>query len=148
MRRDEHKRDQPDIGVLAAWLLFSVQDELFERLAALGFDDVRPRHGAVLAFVDPEGTRPSELARTARRRKQTLGAILDDLVRLGYVTRLPDPGDRRASLIVPTERGSRFLDASDEIVRAIEAEQAALIGPAAYARLKQQLVRIAAARRD
>jgi DNA-binding MarR family transcriptional regulator len=139
MRRDQRKREDPDIGVLAARLLFAVQGDLFARLAELGFDDVRARHGAVLAYLDPEGTRPGELARTSGRRKQTIGAILDDLERLGYVERRPDPEDRRASLIVPTERGRRFITASDAIVGEIERGHAAVLGEEAYVRLKAEL---------
>jgi DNA-binding MarR family transcriptional regulator len=147
MRREQHKQADPDIGVLAAWLLFSVQEELFGRLAQLGFDDVRPRHGAVLAYLDPSGTRPTELARLSQRRKQTIGAILDDLERLGYVERRPDPEDRRAALIVPTDRGRRFIEASDSIVGEIEARQGGVIGERPYAQLKQQLHTIVRARR-
>jgi DNA-binding MarR family transcriptional regulator len=139
VRRDQRKRDDPDIGVLAARLLFAVQGELFERLAELGFDDVGPRHGAVLAYLDPEGTRPGELARLSGRRKQTIGAILDDLESLGYINRRPDPDDRRASLIVPTGRGLRFIEQSDAIVGNIEARHAESTGARAYARLKRQL---------
>jgi DNA-binding MarR family transcriptional regulator len=139
MRRDERKRDDPDIGVLAARLLFAVQGELFERLAEAGYGDVRPRHGAVLAYLDPAGTRPGELARLAGRRKQTVGAIIDDLERLGYVSRSPDPHDRRAALVVPTERGRQFIEASDAIVAEIEHAQAASAGPQAYAHMKRAL---------
>jgi hypothetical protein len=39
----------PDLGVLAGRLLFAVQDELFSTPAAKGFDDLHPRHGAVMA---------------------------------------------------------------------------------------------------
>jgi DNA-binding MarR family transcriptional regulator len=136
---EQRKLDDADIGMLAARLLFSVQRELFARLAELGFDDVRPRHGAVLAYLDPDGTRPGELARLSGRRKQTIGAIIDDLERLGYVTRRPDRLDRRAALIVPTDRGLRFIEASGAIVSEIELHQAAAVGTQAYARLKQQL---------
>lgn len=137
--RTARKLHDPDIGVLAARLLFAVQRELFDRLHELGFDDVRPRHGAVLAYLDESGLRPGELARHSGRRKQTLGAILDDLERLGYVVRRPDPDDRRASLIVPTRRGLRFMRASDKIITEIEAHQSAQIGAAAYGELKHHL---------
>ena len=63
--------------MLAARLLFAVQRELFDRLRELGFDDVRPRHGAVLAYLDEVGVRPGDLARQSGRRKQTIGAILE-----------------------------------------------------------------------
>ncbi|MBV9002979.1 MAG: MarR family transcriptional regulator [Solirubrobacterales bacterium] len=117
----------------------SAQRELFDRLRELGFDDVRPRHGAALAYLDEAGVRPGELARQAGRRKQTIGAILDDLERLGYVARRPDPQDRRAALIVPTARGLAFMRASDAIIAEIEAHHAARIGSAAYREVKHHL---------
>jgi DNA-binding MarR family transcriptional regulator len=139
VRRDDRKARDPDIGILAARLLFAVQRELFGRLHELGFDDVRPRHGAVLAYLDEAGVRPGELARQAARRKQTIGAILDDLERLGYITREPDPQDRRAALVVPTDRGLAFMQASDSIIGEIESRQATRIGVPAYAQLKHDL---------
>jgi DNA-binding MarR family transcriptional regulator len=139
VRRDERKAKQPDIGVLAAQLLLAVQRELFSRLRGCGFDDVRPRHGAVLAYLDEAGVRPGELARLSGRRKQTIGAMLDDLERLGYIRRQPDPQDRRASLIVPTDRGRAFMHASDAIISEIESQHAERIGPGAYAQLKRCL---------
>jgi DNA-binding MarR family transcriptional regulator len=139
MGRYARKAQDPDIGVLAARLLFAVQRELFARLRELGFDDVRPRHGAVLAYLDEAGVRPGELARQSGRRKQTIGAILDDLERLGYVTRRPDPHDRRAALILPTARGLEFMCASDTIIAEIEAHHAARIGARMYAEVKRHL---------
>ncbi len=139
MGRYARKAQNPDIGILAARLLFALQRELFARLRELGFDDVRPRHGAVLAYLDEAGVRPGELARQSGRRKQTIGAIPDDLEHLGYVTRRPDPDDRRAALIVPTARGLEFIRASDKIVAEIEAHHAAQIGGSAYAEVKHHL---------
>lgn len=125
--------------MLAARLLFDVQRDLFGRLRELGFDDVRPRHGAVLAYLDEAGVRPGELARQSGRRKQTIGAIIDDLERLGYICRRSDPQDRRASLIVPTDRGLAFMRVSDSIIGEIESRQAARIGTSAYNQLKRRL---------
>jgi len=52
MKRSARKLAEPDLGVLAARLLFEVQGEIFRGTAEQGFDDVRPRHGAVLAYLD------------------------------------------------------------------------------------------------
>jgi DNA-binding MarR family transcriptional regulator len=104
MERSARKLAEPDLGVLAARLLFRVQGELFHRTAEQGFDDLRPRHGAVLAYLDEDGIRLADLARIAGRNKQTIAAIVDELEALGYVYRADDPADRRAKLIVPTER--------------------------------------------
>jgi DNA-binding MarR family transcriptional regulator len=121
-----------DLGMLATRLLFGLQSELFRRSAEHGFDDLRPRHGAVTAYLDVEGLRQTELTRLAGRNKQTIGAIIDELEQLGYVTRVPDPADRRAKLIVPTERGRRMMTLADQIVADIEAEYAAKVGQDAY----------------
>ena len=105
-----------DLGVLAGRLLFAVQGELFRRLHEEGFDDIVPRHGAVLAYLRRDGVRATDLARSSGQLKQVIGVIIDDLERLGYVDRKPDPADRRAKLVVPTVRGRRQMDAADSIM--------------------------------
>jgi DNA-binding MarR family transcriptional regulator len=105
-----------DLGVLAGRLLFAVQDELFLRLRAEGFDDIVPRHGVALAYLRPEGVRATDVARLSGQVKQVVGLIVDDLERLGYVERKPDPVDRRAKLIVPTDRGHAQMRAADAIM--------------------------------
>src|SRR5262245_32423343 len=98
------RRDR-GLGVLAASLLFAFQDELYARFDAAGHGKVTRVHGAVLAHLDPQGTRATELARRSGRPKQLIGRAVDELEELGYVERQPEPGDRRAKLVVPTERG-------------------------------------------
>lgn len=61
--RAERIKSNPDLGVLAGQLLFAVQRELFSTLAELGFDDLHPRHGAVLAYLEEDGVRATELSR-------------------------------------------------------------------------------------
>ena len=133
MGRSARKTTAPDLGVLAAKLLFSLQAELFDRAARQGFDDIRPRHGAVLAFLDEDGIRLVDLARLAGRNKQTIAATLDELEGLGYLYRAVDPADRRAKLIMPTDRGRRVMRISDDIVADIEARHASRLGPGVYA---------------
>jgi DNA-binding MarR family transcriptional regulator len=141
MKRSTRKEQDPDLGILAVQLSARVQREIFARAAEQGFGDARPRHGAVLAYLDAEGTRPSELARLAGRNKQTMGAIIDELERLGYVQRTPDPADRRAKLVVPTERGLRLMAASDDYVRQIEESLAGFLGAEPYREFRAALGR-------
>ena len=121
-----------DLGMLATRLLFGVQSELFQRSAEEGFGDLRPRHGAVTAYLDENGLRQNDLVRLSGRNKQTIGAIIDELETMGYVSRVTDPADRRAKLIVPTERGLRLMQVSDAIVADIEKRYAAKVGREAY----------------
>ena len=138
-RRSERQQWNPDLGVLASQLTDSLQQELFERLTAEGYDDLHPRHWAVLAYLDEDGIRATELARLSGRHKQIVGRLIDELEELGYVERAPDPADRRAKLIVPTERGLDQLRRGDEVVAEIEARHAAAIGGRNYAAFRDAL---------
>jgi DNA-binding MarR family transcriptional regulator len=145
-RRRERQEWNPDLGVLASRLLFSIHDELFARLAEAGYDDLHPRHGAVLAYLDEDGIRATELARLTGRHKQIVGRIVDELEELGYVERRPDPQDRRAKLIFPTERGLDQVRLGDEIVADIEARHANEVGARTYAEFRDVLRGVVARR--
>jgi DNA-binding MarR family transcriptional regulator len=113
---------------MAARLLFAVQDELYERLEESGHGRLTRLHGAVIAHLDEKGTRATELARRSGRHKQVIGRIVDELEALGYVERRSEEVDRRAKLVVPTERGREVMRLSDGIVRDIERRVARILG--------------------
>jgi DNA-binding MarR family transcriptional regulator len=138
-RRSERQQWNPDLGVLAARLQDSVQAELFGRLADAGHDGLRPRHGAVLAYLDEDGIRSTELARLSGRHKQVVGRLVDELEQLGYVERRADPLDRRAKLVVPTSRGLDQMRLGDQIVAEIERRHAEAAGRRAYAEFRDLL---------
>jgi DNA-binding MarR family transcriptional regulator len=143
--RSSPPRDQrraAGLGILAARLLFAIQDELYARLAQAGHADLRPLHGSVIAYLDEEGTRATELARRSGRHKQIIGRIVDELEALGYVERRPEPADRRAKRIVPTERGREAMHLSDQIISDIERRQADLHGHASYDDFKRTLLAV------
>lgn len=143
MRRSQRKQTDPDLGILASHVLFSFQKELFAALAEQGHPSLRPRHGAVMAYLDVEGSRATELARQSGQHKQVIGTLVDELVDLGYVQREPDPQDRRAKLIVPTPLGLDEMTRADAIVAAIEQRHAQVLGEQAYADFKRALEQVA-----
>ncbi|MFI5728502.1 MarR family winged helix-turn-helix transcriptional regulator [Kribbella sp. NPDC051587] len=130
----ERRDASTDLGVLAGRLLFSVQGELFRRLHAEGFDDISPRHGAVLAYLRADGIRATELARLSGQHKQVIGKSLDELEAFGYLERRPDPDDRRAKLIVPTSRGLAEMRTADALMAEIGERHRQSLGPKAYDR--------------
>ncbi|WP_433584978.1 MarR family winged helix-turn-helix transcriptional regulator [Microbacterium hydrocarbonoxydans] len=142
--RSARKLQEPDIGILAARVLHRFQRTMFRRLADEDFDDLRPQHGAVLAHLDEEGSRAVDLSQRSGAHKQVVSKLVEELELLGYVTRQPDPADRRAKLIVPTERGLRQMRRSDEIAAGIEAEFRDLIGSEPFTILKSDLQRLVA----
>ncbi|GAA4561477.1 MarR family winged helix-turn-helix transcriptional regulator [Planotetraspora kaengkrachanensis] len=137
MRRSERKQIDPDLGIMAGQTLFALQKELFTTLGRQGHPHLRPRHGAVLAYLDEEGSRATDLSQQSGQHKQVIGTLVDELVELGYVRREPDPQDRRAKLIVPTPLGLDEMARSDAIVADIERRHAQALGEEVYAAFKQ-----------
>ena len=114
-------------------------------VVAAGFP-MRPAHSGVFAHIDVEGgTRLTELARRANMTPQAMGELVDDLEQLGYVTRRPDPADRRAKRIVLTPTGVASVQAALETIVGIERGLEALLGTRGLAALRRALSRILAA---
>ncbi|WP_233617919.1 MarR family winged helix-turn-helix transcriptional regulator [Actinomadura sp. WAC 06369] len=141
----DEKQGGPDVGMLAGQLMRALQDELFERLAEQGHPDVRPRHGSVLAFLGRDGARATELAARTGQHKQIVGTIVDELAALGYVRREPDPDDRRAKRVVPTDRGRDEIAKARAILADMERRHAESLGAERYAAFKdafREVVRV------
>jgi DNA-binding MarR family transcriptional regulator len=127
------------LGILAARLLFAVQDHLYARLEEAGYGDVTRAHGAVIAHLDEGGTRASELARRSGRHRQIVGRIVDELEELGYVERRPEKADRRAKQVVPTERGRELMRFSDSVIDELEHQQRDALGEREFERFRHTL---------
>ncbi|MEU8122312.1 MarR family transcriptional regulator [Spirillospora sp. NPDC049024] len=140
-------RGEPDLGMLAGQLMRALQEELFHRLAEEGHPDVRPRHGTVLAFLEPAGVRATELSARSGQHKQIVGTIVDELVELGYVRREPDPADRRAKRVVPTERGLDEIAKARAILAGIEDRHRRALGAERYTVFKDAFHEIARSQR-
>jgi DNA-binding MarR family transcriptional regulator len=123
----------------------AVVGELYRRLAERGFDDLRPSSAPVFQHIAPEGSRLSELADRAGVTRQSLAEQIAALERSGYIARRPDPGDRRARLIVLTDRGWQAVDAGLSIISEVEAGWARDLGPKLHGALTQALERVAEA---
>ncbi len=97
---------RPLIGLLLRLLYQDYAKDIDAALHEAGFGDIRPAHANVFPFVSPEGISISGLAELARVRKQTMAQAVDQLERMGYVERRPNPRDRRSRLVFLTERGA------------------------------------------
>jgi DNA-binding MarR family transcriptional regulator len=115
---------------------------LVHALKEAGHDRIRPKHGAVFANIDAEGTRASLLAERAGMGKPAMGELIDELERLGYVRRIPDPGDRRAKLIVPTDAAKDVTDVVHRVNQALEVGFRQRLGGKAYEVLRAALLEL------
>lgn len=106
-------------------------DELHRRLAERGHPDVRPAHGYAFQAIGASGATATELGRKLGVTKQAAGQMVDELVRLGYVERGPDPADGRRRIVTLTPRGTDCLRASAEIFDELFAEWRA-VAPGAH----------------
>jgi DNA-binding MarR family transcriptional regulator len=103
---------------------------------------VRPAHAAVFVNIDSEGTRLTDLAERALMTPQAMGELVDDLARRGYVERIPDPSDRRAKLIVLTDRGYDAVESAFATINGIEVALEAALGRTTLLRLRSALRRV------
>ena len=65
--------------------------------------------------------------------------LVDELEELGYVVRRPDPTDRRAKLIVLTQRGHECIDAGIATIHGLEERIDQILGPRGHAQLRRLL---------
>lgn len=125
-------------------LLFQQLARDFERrargtLRERGHIGLQPSHQVIFASLGPDGARLTDLAERAAMTKQAMGQLIDDLERLGYVERVPDPADGRAKIVRLTRAGRTFLDDAADVVAAIWRDYAALLGERELTRLQSRL---------
>jgi DNA-binding MarR family transcriptional regulator len=144
-------RERPrNITVLLREAYVALNDLALAHLAEAGHGAVRPAHAAVFQYLDDTGTTVSTLAERARMTKQAMAELVGHLERQGYLTRVPDPADRRAKLVLPTDSGQEVIAIAQALAPEIDARIAALLGGSRVEALRQDLdaVRQAAGRRD
>jgi DNA-binding MarR family transcriptional regulator len=117
--------------------------KVLARAAAAGYPDIREGHGCVFGFIDVEnGSRLTELAEAAGLTKQAVGEAVTELERRGYLTRAPDPSDRRAKLIKLTDRGVDAYWTARRLFAEVEREWAEELGEDLIATLREAAERI------
>jgi len=118
-----------------------VLNEIVAReVAAAGYADLRPSLLAVGQHVGSGGTRITELAARAQLTKASVVAAVDELERLGYVERVPDPTDGRAKLVVATDRARGAEAAARRAIAATRDAWAEAIGERRMAALEGALI--------
>jgi len=130
------------IGALLRVPAQAIHRRLIADLNAAGFDELRLPHMAVLQFPGPDGARPGALAERAGISKQAMNQLLGSLEDLGYLTRSDAPDQGRTRIVRFTKRGRAAYARVHDILRDIEREWSAELGPKRFAELKALLLRV------
>lgn len=132
--------ETPATAVLMFMAHRDVETRVMAALAQAGHDDITMAQSRLMQRLDPGGMRLTELAEQARVTKQTAGALVDQLERSGYVTRLPDPTDARARLVTLSDKGVEVCRRAGAEVERIEAEWRERLGDRAFDAMRAALV--------
>ena len=128
-----------NLGTLLGDPWLELNARLTEAVAQRGFTDIRPALSVVFQHVRDEGSRITEIADRAQLTKQTIVYLVNELERLGYVERIPDPSDGRAKLVRPTDRGHAAVAEARRVAEDIEREWTKLLGQQTMTELRRRL---------
>lgn len=128
------------IGALLRVPAQAIHRRLIEELNAAGFAGLNLPHMAVLQFPGPDGVRPSTLAERAGMSKQAMNQLLGSLERLGYILRSNVPENGGGRIVRFTKRGRAAYSKMADVLRHIEREWGAELGPKHFAQLKELLL--------
>ncbi len=142
------RRRPANLASLMREAFVALNDLVLDRLAEHGHAMVRPGHGAVFQYLDDTGTTVNRLAERANMTKQAMAELVAHLEKHGYVVRVPDPTDRRAKLVLPTERGREVIEIAQGLVPELEQWVSMLIGAERAGALRADLEAIQNAARD
>lgn len=103
--------ERGELAVLLATAYRVTVDDLHRHLATVGHPGLRPAHGFAFWYLSHHvDATVVELAAHLGVTKQAGAQLVDELDRLGYVTRGRHPHDRRARTVTMTDRGRDCIE--------------------------------------
>ena len=99
--------------MLAGFRTFA--DQTTVELAKRGYEDIRPVHDFALHSILSGAADASQLGRAMSVTKQAAARTISVLEERGYVSREPDPDDRRRMRLRVTERGLAMMREGESI---------------------------------
>ena len=130
---------------LAGFLLRLGQLRVYEafqsEMAGLGMTPAR--YSLLAVLHDNPMSRSGQIAEALRVKPSNMAALLTQLETEGLIQRLPDPTERRASLVRLTMAGDALFTTIDPIVHGLEERMVDMLEPAERATLMELLSRFA-----
>lgn len=120
------------LTLLLPGLINHFRETLSASLSEKGFTGLKPSFGELLGLLDREARRIQQIAAIIGVSKQAVAAVASDLENAGYITKEPDPGDKRQVILQLTPPGKQLVIESVDSVRHLEASFAAILGEDDY----------------
>jgi DNA-binding MarR family transcriptional regulator len=120
--------EQTNLGQLLLRAFRWFDESLIAALHAAGWPELTRAHSLVFAHLDTKGTRTAEIARRAGISRQAVHQTVQELQQLGLVSLVPDPSNRSAKLVVPTDRGRDSIRVAKTTLAELEDELAQRLG--------------------
>lgn len=134
-RTQEHGQEEVNTIAMLGRAYSLLGFKIVDGVVGAGFPQ-KPSHSAVFAQIRPEGSRLTDLARGAGMTPQAMGELVDELEAMDYVVRRQDPTDRRAKLIVLTEKGRACVAAGVSTIRGLEERITEKLGARGHQQLR------------
>lgn len=130
MSTEKKLNRSPRLGALLRVAAQAMSEQLAAWLASSEYADLQPAHSAAISplWEYPGGLRITALAQASRITKQSMSVLVDHLDKCGYVERVADPHDARATIIRLSARGRELGHALRACSKRVEADWGERIG--------------------
>ncbi|MBU3201311.1 MarR family transcriptional regulator [Clostridium estertheticum] len=82
---------------------------ILKELEQIGFKDIAPSHGDILATLFKHGEcTMTDIANSIHRDRSTVTALVNKLIKLGYILSKKDVNDSRSTIIFLTDKGKEL----------------------------------------
>ena len=129
------------MGFLLRLSQLRVYDAFHAELAA--FNMTPARYSLLAVLHDNPDSRSGQIAEALRVKPPNMASLLAQMEAEGLIERLPDPTERRASLVRLTQAGEQLFAETDPLVHRMEAGLVEALDPAERDLLMEQLSRVA-----
>ena len=126
---------RPFLGALMRHSWQWVWQQIVTGVLAAGYDDITAAHIGMFRHPSLDGQRPTQLADQLQITKQSVNDLLGHLERVGYITRQPEPADRRARVVRLTAKGQQLEQTIRDNAQAADLQIAGLLGTRRYTQL-------------
>ncbi|RLT93255.1 MarR family winged helix-turn-helix transcriptional regulator [Ketobacter sp.] len=134
-----HSSIETNLAQLFMRAFYWADEGLQNALKKQGWPSITRAQSLVFVNISEGVTRPSEIASRVGVTRQAIHQTINEMVELGYLTLQPDPTDRRAKVVVYTEKGKEVGGATVSALQEIESSLSNRIGTERVVALREAL---------